>query len=136
MAAMATATAGWRRAAGLAAAALASATSAYADGDAARGAAIVASRSQGLCVLCHAVPGVPVQQTGDIGPDLSGVGARLGNDELRQRLLAPERANPGTVMPSYGRVDGLQQVAPARRGRPLLDAQQVDDVVAYLATLR
>lgn len=109
---------------------------ALAQGDATRGAAIAASRSQGLCVLCHALPGQPAALQGDLGPPLAGVGARLEADALRQRLLAPQRFNPDTVMPAYGRTDGLQRVAPALRGQPLLSAAQVDDVVAWLVTLR
>ncbi len=109
---------------------------AAATGDVVRGAAIAASRQQGLCVLCHALPGQPAPLQGDIGPPLAGVGARLSADLLRQRLLAPERFNPETVMPSYGRSDGLRQVAPAQRGQPLLSPAQVDDVVAWLASLR
>lgn len=111
-------------------------TPAAATGDAARGAAIAASRQQGLCVLCHALPGQPAPFQGDIGPPLAGVGARLSPDELRQRLLAPERFNPETVMPSYGRTDGLLRVPPALRGQPLLSPAQVDDLVAWLASLR
>ncbi|OGA99611.1 MAG: sulfur oxidation c-type cytochrome SoxX [Burkholderiales bacterium RIFCSPHIGHO2_12_FULL_69_20] len=107
-----------------------------AQGDAARGAAIAGSRSQGLCVLCHALPGQPAALQGDLGPPLAGVGARLDAETLRQRLLAPERFNPDTVMPAYGRTDGLQRVAPALRGQPLLGAAQVDDVVAWLVSLR
>ena len=102
----------------------------------ARGEAIVASRSQGLCVLCHALPGQPVAFQGTVGPPLAGVGARLDAEALRARLLAPERFNPDTLMPSYGRTDGLQQVAAALRGKPLLGPAQIDDVLAYLATLR
>ncbi len=104
--------------------------------DPGRGAAIVSSRAQGLCALCHAVPGVPAQQTGNLGPDLAGVGARLDAQALRQRLLAPERSNPDTLMPSYARTEGLRQVTAARAGRPLLDAQQIADVLAYLGTLQ
>ena len=107
-----------------------------APGDVARGAAIVASRSQGLCVLCHALPGQLPAHQGTLGPPLAGVGARLDAGGLRQRLLAPEQFNPDTVMPAYGRTGGLQQVAAAQRGRPLLAPAQIDDVVAYLATLR
>ena len=107
-----------------------------AAGDVARGAAIVAGRSQGLCVLCHALPGQPAAQQGTLGPPLDGVGARLSGEQLRARLLAPERFNPDTVMPSYGRTDGLVQVAPALRGKPLLAPAQIDDVVAYLASLK
>ena len=121
---------------GLLAALLPLASAAVAAGDAARGAAIVASRSQGLCVLCHALPGQLPAHQGTLGPPLDGVGARLDTDALRQRLLAPERFNPDTVMPAYGRSDGLLQVASALRGKPLLAPSQIDDVVAYLATLR
>ena len=108
-----------------------------AAGDASRGAALVASRSQGLCTLCHVVPGQSAHLQGDIGPPLAGVGARLTPAQLRQRLLNPEASNPDTVMPGYGPPrDGLQQVAAAQRGQPLFSADQVDDVVAYLASLR
>ncbi|HEX2540331.1 MAG TPA: sulfur oxidation c-type cytochrome SoxX [Caldimonas sp.] len=103
---------------------------------ASRGAAIVASRSTGLCVLCHAVPGVDAVHAGTLGPSLAGVGTRLGPEELRLRLVAPRRFNPETIMPSYGPTEGLERVAAARRGQPILDARQIDDVVAYLATLR
>jgi sulfur-oxidizing protein SoxX len=87
-------------------------------------------------VLCHALPGQPAALQGDLGPPLAGVGARVDAETLRQRLLAPERFNPDTVMPSYGRTDGLQRVAPALRGQPLLSAAQVDDVVAWLVSLQ
>lgn len=98
--------------------------------------ALVASRSQGLCVLCHAVPGQPEAASGTLGPPLAGVGARLSAEQLRQRLENPEQFNPDTVMPSYTRTQGLQQVALARQGQPLFDAQQLADVVAYLARLK
>ena len=98
-------------------------SAATAQGDAARGEAIGSSRSQGLCVLCHALPGQPTALQGTLGPPLAGVGSRLDAETLRQRLPAPERFNPETVMPAYGRV-------------PLLQPQQIDDVVAWLATLR
>ena len=115
----------------------ASATGANGDtGDASRGAAIVASRSQGLCGLCHALPGQPDHLQGTIAPPLHGVGARYDATELRAHLLTPERFNPDSVMPAYGRSQGLMRIAPAQRGKPLLDAQQIDDVVAYLASLR
>ncbi len=109
---------------------------ASAQGDAQRGAAIAASRSLGLCVLCHALPGQPAALQGDLGPPLAGIATRLDAQDLRQRLLAPERFNPDTLMPAYGRTDGLRQVAAAQRGQPLLTPAQIDDVVAWLETLR
>jgi L-cysteine S-thiosulfotransferase len=107
-----------------------------AGGDAQRGAAIAMSRSTGLCVLCHTLPGQPEPLQGTLGPPLAGAGARFSADALRQRLLQPERFNPETVMPAYGRSDGLVRVAPAHRDRPLLTPQQIDDVVAYLVSLQ
>ena len=124
----------------LAAGLTSAASPAAATGDVARGATIAASRQQGLCVLCHALPGQAAAFQGDIGPPLAGVGARLAPEVLRQRLLAPERFNPETVMPSYGRPgspqDDLQRVPTALRGQPLLSPDQVDDVLAWLASLR
>jgi L-cysteine S-thiosulfotransferase len=102
----------------------------------AEGAAIVANRTVGLCVLCHAVPGVPVTQSGTIGPSLSGVGARWSAQQLREHLVTPERFNPNTVMPSVSRVEGFTRLAPARRGQALLTDTQIDAVVAYLVTLK
>lgn len=111
-------------------------SAAHAAGDPGRGAALAASRSGGLCTLCHALPGVPAHLAGDIGPPLHGVGARLDAAALRERLLAPQRFNPDTVMPAYGAVTGLQQLPAALRGRPLLSPAQIDDLVAWLETLR
>ncbi len=107
-----------------------------AQGDPVRGEAIALHRSLGLCVLCHALPGQNPALQGTIGPPLAGVGGRMDVATLRQRLVAPERFSPDTVMPAYGRSTGLQQVAAAQRGKPLLTNAQIDDVVAWLATLR
>lgn len=103
---------------------------------AAQGAAIVANRTVGLCVLCHAVPGVLLTQSGSIGPPLAGVGARRSAQQLREHLVAPERFNPYTVMPSVSRVEGFTRLAPARRGQALLTEAQIDAAVAYLVTLK
>jgi sulfur-oxidizing protein SoxX len=100
----------------------------------ARGKAIVAARET-HCVLCHEVPGLPGPM-GDVGPALAGVGARLSQGELRLRIVDSTRVNPATRMPSYHRVEGLRRVAPELRGKPVLSAQQVEDVVAFLGTLR
>lgn len=105
-------------------------------GDPLRGEQIASSRSTGLCVLCHAMPGVPAVHSGSIGPSLAGVGARYTRAQLLERLVTPERFNPDTVMPSPLRTEGLQRVAPARQGQSLLSPQQVADVLAWLETLR
>ena len=109
---------------------------AMAAADAERGRAIAESRTQGLCVLCHVLPGLAAMQGGTIGPSLAGGGSRLSAGDVRAHVVAPERFNADTVMPSYARSDGFERVASARRGQALLDAQQIDDVVAYLETLK
>jgi sulfur-oxidizing protein SoxX len=106
-----------------------------AAGDPARGRALAINR-QTTCVLCHAVPQTAATLQGDLAPDLAGSGGRWSEGQLRLRLVDASRLNPATIMPSYYRVDGLQRVAAAWRDRPILSAEQIEDVVAYLATLR
>lgn len=105
-------------------------------GDAARGREAVLGREAGNCLLCHAVPGSGEPFMGNLGPSLAGVGTRLSVAQLRLRLVDAQRAVPETIMPSYHRIDGLQSVAAAWRGKPILSAQQIEDAVAYLATLK
>jgi len=104
------------------------------SGDASRGRALVEARDPANCVLCHAIPGAAV--AGNLGPPLAGVGGRLDRAQLRLRVADERRVMPETIMPSYFRIDGLNDVAPAYRGRTILDAQAVEDIVAYLATLQ
>jgi sulfur-oxidizing protein SoxX len=104
-------------------------------GDEARGRDVLLGRD-GNCLLCHAVPEVGKRFMGNLAPSLSGVGSRLSAAQLRLRIVDSMRLNRDTIMPSYYRVDGLAQVAAAWRGKPILSAQQVEDVVAYLQTLR
>jgi len=103
-------------------------------GDAARGRSIVVNRDQGGCTLCHEVPGE--NSFGNVAPTLSGSGSRFSAAQLRLRVADSTRVKPDTPMPAYYRTEGLTQVAQAYRGKPVLTAQQVEDVVAYLATLR
>jgi sulfur-oxidizing protein SoxX len=108
-------------------------------GDAVRGRALVASRPQGLCLLCHAAPIPEERQQGTLAPDLAGVGQRLSEAQLRLRLVAPQTVHPETIMPAYYRAgpsSGLQRVARDFDGKPVLDAQQIEDVVAYLGSLK
>jgi sulfur-oxidizing protein SoxX len=96
----------------------------------------VVNRQVGLCLLCHSGPFPEERFQGAIGPALDGVGARVPEGELRLRLVDPAKFNPQSIMPAYFRSDGLTRVAASYRGKPLLDAQQVEDVVAFLGTLR
>ena len=105
-------------------------------GDAGRGRAIVADRTVGLCLLCHSgpIPEQPLQ--GNLAPSLAGAGARNTAGQLRLRLVNPSRLVPDTIMPPYYRLDHLQRVAIAYDGKTILTAEQIEDVVAYLMTLK
>lgn len=106
------------------------------SGDAARGRAIVAGRQKGLCLLCHTGPFPEERFQGDLAPSLSGAGMRLSEGELRLRMVDGTKVNPSTIMPAYYRIDDLNRVAPAFAGKPVLDANEIEDVVAFLLTLR
>jgi L-cysteine S-thiosulfotransferase len=105
-------------------------------GDAARGRAIMLDRRLGACLLCHSGPFPEEKFQGTLAPDLSGTGSRWSTGQLRLRLVDATRLNPDTIMPSYYRVDGLTRVGDAWRGKPILSAQQIEDVVAFLSTSR
>lgn len=105
-------------------------------GDAARGRAIVANRQVGLCLLCHTGPFPEERFQGNLAPDLVGAGARWSEAQLRLRLVDARRFNPQSIMPAYYRSDGLNRVGAAWQGKTLLDAQQIEDVLAFLQTLK
>lgn len=107
-----------------------------APGDPALGRAIVADRQKGLCLLCHPGPFPEQRFQGDLAPDLRGAGDRWSEGQLRLRLVDGSRLNPATIMPSYYRVDGLTRVGRTWANKPLLTAEQIEDVVAFLATLK
>jgi len=105
-------------------------------GDPTRGRAIVANRQVGLCLLCHSGPFPEERFQGDLAPDLQGAGSRWSEAELRLRLVDGSRINAASIMPAYYKSDGLTRVAPAWRGKTILSAEQIEDVVAYLMTLK
>lgn len=105
-------------------------------GDAARGRAIVANRSVGLCLLCHSGPIAEERFQGDLAPTLAGAGTRWSAGQLRLRIVDGSRLNADTIMPPYYRTTGLQRVARNFEGKTILTAAQVEDVVAYLVTLK
>lgn len=107
-----------------------------ARGDAQRGRAIVASRQTGLCLLCHAAPVPEERFQGDLAPNLAGVGARYSEAQLRLRLVDPRRVNPASFMPAFHSAGNPSRIGMQWAGKPILSAQQVEDVVAWLATLR
>jgi sulfur-oxidizing protein SoxX len=104
-------------------------------GDAVRGRVLVLDRAS-TCILCHGGPFPEERFQGDLAPSLTGAGSRWSASQLRLRLVDASRLNPVTIMPSYYRVDGFERAAPGWRGKPILSAAQIEDIVAYLATLR
>jgi L-cysteine S-thiosulfotransferase len=106
------------------------------QGDPTRGRAIVTDRQLGFCLLCHSGPFPDARFQGNLAPNLAGAGRRWTEGQLRLRMVDASRINPSTIMPAYYRVEGLERVAAAFRGRPILTAEQIEDVVAFLRTLR
>lgn len=104
-------------------------------GDAARGAVVLRNRESANCLICHAIPDPSERFMGDVGPPLAGVGGRLTPGQVRLRLVDPTRLNAAAIMPAYHRVDGMRRVDARFAGRPVLTAQEIEDLVAYLATL-
>jgi L-cysteine S-thiosulfotransferase len=106
------------------------------QGDAARGRMIVANHNTGLCLLCHSGPFPQDKFQGTMAPDLAGAGARWSEAQLRLRIVDASKFNAATIMPPFYRVDHLTRVAPAFRDKPVLTAVEVEDVIAYLMTLK
>ena len=105
-------------------------------GDAERGRAVVLNRQVGLCLLCHSGPFPEERFQGTIAPNLKGAGARWSEGQIRLRIVDSGRVKAGTIMPTYYRTEGLTRVAPAYQGKTVLTAEQIEDVVAFLVTLR
>ena len=104
-------------------------------GDAGRGRALLLERSS-TCILCHGGPFPEAAFQGDLAPRLEGAGSRWSEGQLRLRLVDARLFNPATIMPSFYRLDGLVDVGAAWRGKPILSAEAIEDMVAYLVTLR
>jgi len=104
-------------------------------GDAIRGRALVLARTT-TCILCHSGPFPEARFQGDLAPDLAGTGNRWTAGQLRLRLVDASRFNAETIMPSYYRNAGLLRVGRNFDGKPILSAAEIEDIVAFLATLR
>lgn len=105
-------------------------------GDAAKGRVIVASRQTGLCLLCHSGPFPEERFQGNLAPEIGLSVGRLSEAQLRARMVDPSRFNPGTIMPSYYRSVGFNRVAPKFEGQSILSGQEIEDVVAFLVSLK
>jgi L-cysteine S-thiosulfotransferase len=105
-------------------------------GDAARGRTIVANRQKGLCLLCHTGPFPEQRFQGTLAPDMRGAGSRWSEGQLRLRIVDSGKLNPATIMPAYYRIQGLTRVGSAWQDKPVLTADEIEDVVAFLVTLK
>lgn len=105
-------------------------------GDASRGKTIAFDPERGNCTICHPVPGGDPRIQGTVGPPLAGIASRLSAGQLRLRLVDGTRINPETIMPPYHRVEGLNRVGREFAGRPILNAREIEDLVAFLVTLK
>ena len=105
-------------------------------GDPENGRKVAIDRKLGNCLACHVMP-VPEQPFhGEVGPDLNGVAERLSEGEVRLQVVNPKYNNPNTIMPAFYRTEGLHMVWKKFQGKPMLTAEEVEDVVAYLMTLK
>ncbi len=105
-------------------------------GDPVRGAHVFVERDLGHCVLCHQVAGLDAPFQGNVGPALSDIGHRLSSGQIRLRIVDYQTIQPGTLMPSYYRIHDLNRVSLEYKGKPALEPQEVEDLVAYLETLK
>lgn len=105
-------------------------------GDATRGRAIVTDRQTGLCLLCHTGPFPEQRFQGTLAPDMRGAGSRLTEGQIRLRIVDSSKLNAETIMPAYYRIDDRTRVGSSWQGKPILNEQQIEDVVAFLTTLK
>jgi sulfur-oxidizing protein SoxX len=105
-------------------------------GDAKKGRKLAINRKKGNCLACHKMP-IPEQAFhGEVGPDLKGVAGRYSEAQLRLRVVNPKKANPDTIMPAFYRNTGFHRVMKKFKGKTIIGAQDVEDIVAYLKTLK
>lgn len=114
-----------------------------APGDAATGKAIMASRGQGNCIACHQVTALEeFPFHGEVGPSLDGAGSRWTEAELRGIVANAKKTFEGTIMPAFYKTSDFVRPGNGYTGKaaegeldPILGAQEIEDVVAYLLTL-
>lgn len=107
-------------------------------GDPARGREWFAGRKLGNCLACHQNDDLSEEQFhGEVGPELNGVADRWSPEELRAIVVNSKQVfGDQTIMPAFYRDGGYFRVLGDFEGQPILDAQQVEDIVAYLMTLK
>ncbi|MBU0655376.1 MAG: sulfur oxidation c-type cytochrome SoxX [Gammaproteobacteria bacterium] len=107
------------------------------QGEAARGELIVSDAAKGNCLACHQLPIKGVEAYGTIAPPLSGIAKRLSEAQLRLRVVDSRHLSPNSIMPGFYRDPSLiNRPGKGYAGRTFLAAQDVEDVIAYLVTLK
>ena len=106
------------------------------EGNPDRGRKILQDANNVTCLICHIVPSINEPDQGKIGPSLEGVGSRLTKTQIRLQLLNPKSLNPDSIMPSYYQTENLYRVAKSYVGKPIYTAQQIEDVISYLYSLK
>jgi sulfur-oxidizing protein SoxX len=107
-----------------------------APGDSERGRRVAAGVELGNCLACHVLPIPEEQFNGTLGPDLRGIASRMTPGQLRLRIVNPRLLSPASVMPAYYRIEGLYRVRADLAGAPILSAQQIEDLIAFLMNFR
>jgi sulfur-oxidizing protein SoxX len=106
-------------------------------GDAANGKLIMLDGHKGNCLACHQLPVDGVEAYGTIAPPLAGIANRMTEGQLRMRVVDSRNLNPMSIMPGFYRDPSLiNRPAKAYAGKTFLTAQEVEDVIAYLVTLK
>ncbi|WNJ98904.1 sulfur oxidation c-type cytochrome SoxX [Thalassospiraceae bacterium LMO-JJ14] len=106
-------------------------------GDPQKGVKTFTNRKLGNCLACHQVTALSAQPFhGEIGPSLDGVAGRYSEGQLRMQVINAKVINPDTIMPAFYRVNGFHRVLDKFKDKPILNAEEVEDVVAYLKTLK
>ena len=105
-------------------------------GDPANGRKVAINRKKGNCLACHMMPIAEQPFHGEVGPDLAGIGSRYTAGEIRLRVVNPKILNDASIMPAFYRADGYHRVLKNFKGKTIISAQEVEDVVAYLVTLK
>jgi sulfur-oxidizing protein SoxX len=106
-------------------------------GDAANGRKVMANRKKGNCLACHKIDQMKeIQFHGEIGPELSDIAGRMPAGQIRLRLVDPKSVNAETIMPAMYKNEGLHRVRKKFIGKTILSAQEVEDVIAFMMTLK